>query len=216
MLITAHPHIKPPIIRPLNVGDTAAYRVLRQKILAIGDGRYFSDSYTREAALNEQQWLNWCTETPEHCILGMFDNGHLIGTMMATQLGAPEELTVEWEAIWLDPLYRKQGIAKNAYEQVEQWTLDQGYDRVVLYIRADNARSQEIHRKQGAIYTHTKHNEVWADGSVADTHCFVLRLPSIPSIGANAHYNQLPVFWKTPYTSPSTNKIGEKRACNER
>jgi RimJ/RimL family protein N-acetyltransferase len=166
----------PTTIRPLTTDDAAAYRALRKKILAIGDGRYFSDSYEREERLSESQWRDWCTETPEHCIFGVFHRHHLIGVMMVTRQGAAEDRTVEWEAIWLDPRYRRQGIARRAYEQVERWTLDHGYDRVALYIRADNQRSLDIHRRQGACYIYTKPGEMWADGSIGDTHAFVLDL----------------------------------------
>ena len=168
-----------PTLRPLTAKDVEAYRALRQKVLAIGDGRYFSDSYTREAQLNERQWREWCTETPEHCIFGTFDKDRLIGVMMITQHGAIQDRTVEWEAIWLDPHYRKQGIAKRAYEQIQKWTIEQGYNRVALYIRADNLRSQQIHRNHGAQYLHIKRAEIWADGSVEDTLCFALDLSSV-------------------------------------
>ena len=48
-----------PTLRPLTAKDVEAYRALRQKVLAIGDGRYFSDSYTREAQLNDNPaWRN--------------------------------------------------------------------------------------------------------------------------------------------------------------
>jgi RimJ/RimL family protein N-acetyltransferase len=166
-------------IRPLTASDVNAYRELRQKILVMGDGRYFSDSYKREAQLSESGWLEWCTETSEHCILGTFDSDRLIGTMMITQHGAIEERMVEWEAIWLDSSYRKQGIAKLGYEYMEQWTIDNGYERVALYIRIDNERSQDIHLRQGAQYMSTKPAEIWADRSVADAYAYRLKLPTI-------------------------------------
>lgn len=164
------------LIRPLKPSDVPEYRALRQKILAMGDGRYFSDSYTREAALTEAGWLEWCTEKQEHCILGTFANDELIGIMMITMLGLTKSPIVEWEATWLDPDYRKSGIGKMAYEQVALWTKRNGYQFAVVFIRADNARSREIREKQGFEYMHTKRNEVWADGSVADVHSYMLDL----------------------------------------
>jgi hypothetical protein len=88
------------------------------------------------------------------------------------QYGAPEDKTVEWEVTYLLPRYRGLGLAKPSYEMERDWTNAQGYERAVVFIRADNLRSQEIRKKQGAIYTHTKHNEIWADGSIADANCF--------------------------------------------
>lgn len=165
------------LVRPLTAADAQAYRELRKHILAIGDGRYFSDSYTREAALTEEGWRQWCSETKDHCIIGTFlPDNQLIGIMMITMLGHTGSPIVEWEATWLDPRYRKGGIAKQAYEKVYQWTKQQGYEFAVVFIRSDNERSKEIRLKQGFTYMHTKKNEVWADGSVADTDSYMLDL----------------------------------------
>ena len=39
--------------RPLASADAPTYRALRQHIRVTGDGRFFADSYIREAALTE-------------------------------------------------------------------------------------------------------------------------------------------------------------------
>jgi GNAT superfamily N-acetyltransferase len=164
----------PISLRPLTPGDAATYRGLRQYILAIGDGRFFADSYTREAALTESQWLEWCTERREHCIIGTFDGRAMIGVMMVTQ--HHDDITAEWEAIWLHPRYRRQGIAQRGYRRIEQWTRSHGYERAAVYIRADNLRSQHIHSQNGACYQFTCRNVIWADNSVADARCFLIDL----------------------------------------
>jgi RimJ/RimL family protein N-acetyltransferase len=159
-------------LRLLTAADAPDYRALRQHVLAIGEGRFFADSFAREAALTESQWRDWCTERREHCIVGIFDHANLIGMMMATQYRDPD--TAEWEAIWIHPAYRCQGIARRAYQRLELWTRANGYQRVALHIRADNLRSQRIHTEEGARYQFTKHGEVWADGSIADMLAFEL------------------------------------------
>jgi RimJ/RimL family protein N-acetyltransferase len=96
--------------------------------------------------------------------------------MMITYYEGFGDRTVEWEAIWLEPHYRKQGFARAA--ALLRWTIGHGYNRVVLFIRADNQRSLDIHKKLGAQYISTKRNEIWADGSIADVHTFFLDLQS--------------------------------------
>jgi RimJ/RimL family protein N-acetyltransferase len=163
------------IVRPLTADDSAAYRQVRQKILAIGDGKYFSSSYTRENGFKtEEQWRDWCAETQEHCTIGTFCDGKLIGIMGIVRYGPLENRAVEWEATWLDPEYRRSGVARLAYEKVRQWTKDHGYKYAVVLIRDQNTRSREIRERQGAVYMHTKRNEIWADGSVGDVHSFIL------------------------------------------
>ena len=173
------PYFASLTVRPLTAADSLAYRALRKRILDIGDGKYFSSSYTREAQFTtESQWFEWCTPTQEHCTIGAFVDGQLIGIMGIVMIGVPELRTAEWEATWLDPQYRRCGIAKHLYEKVCQWTKDHGYERAVSLIRADNMRSLEIRKKNGGIYIHTQHNTKWADGSIADILFFVTDLHS--------------------------------------
>ena len=164
------------VIRPLTATDSSTYRALRQKILSSCDALYFSDSYERERQLTESQWLEWCTEKREHCILGTFDGVELIGIVMITQQGGADSSIVEWEAVWLDPCYRGTGIGKSAYEQARQWSQDRGYKFVAGFIRATYTPALDICRGQGFVYAYTIRNEIWADGSVADTHAYLLDL----------------------------------------
>jgi len=165
------------LIRPLTAGDTEAYRALRQRVLQIGDGRYFGDSYMRENQLKTAHaWAEWCTEKLDHCIFGTFIGSTLIGVMMITHYHGFGDRTVEWEAIWLEPQYRRRGLARLAYDYLRRWTQGRGFNRVVLFIRADNVRSLHVHRKLGARYVITKRDEVWADGGIADVHTFLLDL----------------------------------------
>ena len=121
-------------------------------------------------------WRAWCSPTREHGIIGTFADGALVGTMMITQQGPAESPVVEWEGTWLDPLYRRHKVGKAGYEHVLQWSLDHDYDYAVVFIRADNQRSQDIRKGQGFAYAYTIANETWADGSLGDTHAFAMGL----------------------------------------
>jgi GNAT superfamily N-acetyltransferase len=165
------------VIRPLTPDDVPSYRALRQHILDVGDGRSFSDSYIRERQLeNESAWRKWCTDMPDHCIFGTFDGDRLIGIMMVTEYEAFDGRAVEWEAVWLDPTYRRLGIARQAYQKAQRWTEQHGYRYVLGFIRTDNLRAREIFERLGGRYHSTKHDEIWADGSIGDLHTFVLDL----------------------------------------
>ncbi|HAX91168.1 MAG TPA: hypothetical protein DCY07_03035 [Rhodospirillaceae bacterium] len=177
-----------PTVRPLTARDSFAYRTLRKEIIDIGEGKYFNTSYTRENGLTEKQWMDWCTETRDHCIFGTFLGDDLIGVMMVTRFGSPEDLTAEWEATWLNPNYRECGIAKLSYHKVQAWTKKHGYNYAKVFIREDNSRSRLIREKQGFVYIKTIPNEMWADGSIAAEHVFIKDLSrdnsfaQIPSI----------------------------------
>jgi GNAT superfamily N-acetyltransferase len=164
--------------RPLTASDTANYRALRQWILNSADSKYFSDSYEREARLTDDQWLEWCSEKREHCILGTFDKDDLVGIIMVTQQGSPDSPIVEWEAAWLDPRYRGTGLGKTFYEEARQWSRKQGYKFVAGFIRETYTPAVDICKGQGFVYVYTIKDEIWADGSVADTHAYLLDLRS--------------------------------------
>ncbi len=165
------------VIRPLTGADSTAYRRLRQHILEIGEGKYFSSSYTSEQQLTtEAQWRERCTETSLRCTIGTFVDGALVGIMCIQGLGLPGNLTAEWDSTWIDPKYRRTRVARQAYDAVRAWCQDHGYRYAIVDIRADNARSREIREKQGAIYLYTRPDVTWADGSTADTHFFMLSI----------------------------------------
>ncbi|HEY0478149.1 MAG TPA: GNAT family N-acetyltransferase [Kofleriaceae bacterium] len=165
------------VIRPLTAADSEAYRRLRQSILEIGEGKFFSSSYTREQQLTtEAQWREWCTETPVRCTIGSFVDGELVGSTGIVQCGDPASRTVEWNATWMAPKYRRSGIAKRAREAVRAWSRAHGYRYAITDIRADNTLFREIREREGAMYLCTERDVTWADGSKADAHYFLLNL----------------------------------------
>jgi RimJ/RimL family protein N-acetyltransferase len=165
------------IVRPLRARDGRAYRCLRQRILDIGEGKYFSSSYAREKKFSrDADWEEWCTETQDHCTFGTFLGDELIGIMGIVAHGKRSDATVEWEATWLHPRYRRYGIAKVAYKEVFRWTILHDYQRAIVLIREDNERSRSIREKQGAIFSHSLINEVWADGSIANVDVYTFDL----------------------------------------
>jgi len=153
-------------LRPLTANDAPAYFERRNHILEIGEGHFFSDSYEREDKLiTEQQRRDWCAEKHDHCIFGAFTGQNLVGFVMITQFGSPNDKTVEWEAAWVDPRYRGSGLTKALYEEVEQWTVSEGYRFVKSFIREDNKRWLDIRRRTGFVEVGTKYVSHWADNT---------------------------------------------------
>ena len=162
------------VFRPLSAADSDAYRRLRQRILDIGEGKFFNSSYDRERQFtSEAQWHERCAETPVRCTIGTFVDGELVGIMGILPYGDPKHRTAELEATWIDPRYRRSGVARQAYDRVRQWCVDHGYLYAIVEIRADNARSREIREKQGCMYLFTRRNVAWEDGSTGDTRFYL-------------------------------------------
>jgi RimJ/RimL family protein N-acetyltransferase len=163
------------VFRPLIASDSEAYRRLRQRVLELGEGRFFNTSYDKDReSTTDEQWRERFVQTGVRCTIGFFVDRELIGIMGILPFGDPANRTVELESTWIDPRYRRSGVAKQAYEQVRQWCLGHGYRYAIIEIRADNARSREIRERQGAAYLFTRRNVAWADGSTADTVFYLL------------------------------------------
>lgn len=177
MTVHAESDISPDrvVIRPLTAADGAAYRRLRQRVLDSGEGKFFSSSYTREQQFtSEDHWRDWCTETPVRCTIGVFVDGELVGISGILPSGDPQNLITEWQATWLDPKYRKSGVARQAYQKRHEWSYQHGYRYAVGDVHAENLRALEIWKKQAnALYLFTQRNVTWADGSTGDTHYFM-------------------------------------------
>lgn len=162
------------VTRALQSDDSEAYFALRQRIIDLNEHRNFADSYERELQLKTpEERRAWCEETREHCIIGSFVNGELVGAMMITMQWPQLPQVCEWEATWVDPRYRGTGVAKASYEEVWNWTMAQGYKYAAVFIRDDNGRSRHIRQEQGFMRLATIHGERWADGSVANSELFI-------------------------------------------
>ena len=203
-------------LRSLTEDDALAYFERRDYILSIGDGHFFSDSYERERELKtEQQRRDWCTEKHDHCIIGAFTNDKLVGFVMITQYGPPAELTVEWEAAWIHPQYRGTGITKALYEEVERWTVDQGYRFVKSFIREDNKRWLDIRRRLGFIEIGTKYISLWADNTGGNM--VILRrdlyAPRPQPQNALQNLQNTISALEEPYVAPTWREDNSKIAC---
>lgn len=162
------------VIRPLTAADSAAYRRIRQHVLDVGEGKFYSSSYTVERQLTtEEQWREWCTETPGRCTIGFFLESELIGIMGIAAYGDPEDRIAELSTSWLYPKYRRSGLAKQGREIVREWCRERGYRYMVIDIRVDNTRMQGTREKEGAMYLYTRPSVTWADGSTADANYFM-------------------------------------------
>ncbi len=179
--------------RPLHSGDYDAYVAVRQRIKELGDARYHSASYRRDKKLMEEGRLaEWLNPDNDHCVMGTFYNGQLIGIMTVVphmptdkpQKNA-ENRMAEWDSVWIEPSFRKHGVAKMAYAKLKDWTINHGYVSVESFVRADNHRMLKICNDRGSVRTHVAQNEVWADGSVGDAIFFVTHLNSTPKAVSN-------------------------------
>ena len=67
--------------------------------------------------------------------------------------GAPDLCAPYVEDLWVDPDYRRQGVAARLLDAVEQWARAQGFAWLGSDARLDNAQSHDWHRASGFVET---------------------------------------------------------------
>lgn len=139
------------IARELGVGDASAFRALRLHALKT-EGEKLGPRYEDEVRMSKEEWEARVTPTPDMRYFGLFDAQKLVGAMRAAPWdGDQSGQTALWGGAYVLPPYRGQRLAKPLYEAREVWTRTR-YKAAVLFIKADNDRSADIHKKHGAEY----------------------------------------------------------------
>lgn len=155
-------------VRQLISDDFAALRELRIEALTL-EGELFGPLAEDESKLTEQQWRDRCDGTVRgNAIFGLFDKEKLIG--MVTVKPSPDDAsgaTALWCQAYLKPEYRGQKLAGLLYQARKEWSADHGYKEATFFIHENNARSREIHEKNGAQHM-TRKPMIWPGRPTAD------------------------------------------------
>ena len=148
--------------RALSEADAPAYKEMRLKALNTEGGIYTANK-EEETARTMTEWKDVCKETTHRTIFAAFAGNQLIA---ATSVAEENSSTAKWTSTYIEPQFRRAGIAENLFRMCEHWSAIRGHDEVIFTIRADNARSRQIQESNGAVFTHEAPAR-FADGSVA-------------------------------------------------
>jgi len=167
------------LTRPLNADDVEAYKKLRLHALDT-ELKKPSETFEQEQKFSDQQWIERCTETPDRCLFGLFDNDRLVGMLLSKKWeGDKSGHTAYWGHAYIHPNYRGHGEGKPLYELREKWSTEHGFNRAVFSFLDQNRRSMEIHIKRGAKYMYTEHIKCH-DGLTEPWHWFEVDFPPRP------------------------------------
>ena len=77
------------------------------------------------------------------------DSGARVGEtwFSAQPIGGKVQFWVNW--IWVEPTYRRRGIATLTFRLLEEEAIRAGADRVGLYVHAENEGAQSLYRRLG-------------------------------------------------------------------
>lgn len=90
---------------------------------------------------------------PYVCFLAFDDGGEPIGMIDARVRnyaeGAPNLTAAYVEDLWVEPMYRRSGVATALLAAVEEWATGEGFDWLGSDTQDDNQVSQAWHSKAG-------------------------------------------------------------------
>jgi hypothetical protein len=139
------------VVRQIVIGDAIDFIKIRLQALRT-EGHLFLSTYEQESAFSSSQWDELIQPKEDRCYFGLFKNKNLIGI---SKVSAWDEcssgLTALWGSSYITPAFRRNG--KLLFQAREEWTCNHPYyNSVVMFIVKGNIKSQEIQKRNGAIF----------------------------------------------------------------
>ena len=140
--------------RRVDGSDASSFRELRLRALQ-SDPQAFGSTYEREAQMPHSRWQTWVDRSSagDAALIALAEaNGVVIGMAGGYQPdGKPHERVV-W-GMWVDPEWRGAGVGYGLVGAVEDWAIQAGALRLVLWVVETNHGAVDLYRKAGFIAT---------------------------------------------------------------
>lgn len=158
---------EPIELRALQSADASAFRAIRLEALK-HEGRYFAASYEEEAARPLDAWRALCAETTRRAVLGIFDQGQLVGISAVEPWSEdPSGRTALCGSSYITPTHRGRDLAPALYAVLLQWAAATGsYRRAVVFHREGNWPPKKLTERFGGRHAETRAMQ-WGDGQTA-------------------------------------------------
>jgi GNAT superfamily N-acetyltransferase len=119
----------------LRAGEAARFRELRLRALADAPSA-FAASLEAQGRLPLDAWAGWAragAEGVSTVIIVAVDDERWVG-MIVGRLLADAHQTAWFEALWVDPLIRRQRLGERLIEAVAEWARERGATRLDLSV----------------------------------------------------------------------------------
>ena len=137
----------------LLVGDEQALREIRLRSLR-GEPSAYGSSYELENAFVEADWRRRVAEIDSASFVCEHDDSGAIG--MVGGVLDQSHASVAWlVAMWVDPEYRRKGVAGLLINEVIAWSAMQNCTTIRLFVTDGNVRADRTYEKHGFRRTGT-------------------------------------------------------------
>ena len=133
--------------RRLLVGDEQTLREIRLRSLR-GEPSAYGSSYERESAFVEADWRQRVAGIDSASFVCEQDDSGAIG--MVSGVLDESQASVAWlVAMWVDPEFRRKGVAGQLINEVIAWSAIQNCTTIRLFVTDGNVRADRTYEKHG-------------------------------------------------------------------
>ena len=136
-------------IRPVRADEWPRWRETRLRMLR-DDADFFSTRYEDMVREPDERWMTWIAEAAEGEEKALFvaeEDGRWLGVVGA--FARVDHREVQLISMWVDPLARGRGVARDLIRAVAGWTKARGSARVVLFVQEANEPAQHLYARAG-------------------------------------------------------------------
>ena len=134
-------------VRQAHGADWEELRKLRLRALA--DAPYaFSSTLEEVEAFPEEVWRRWAEGGPASADFIAREGGASIGmAAIFAEFSVPGRMQLV--AMWVDPHYRRQGVARALIDHAVRWARDRQAHEVILWVADQNSAARRLYERIG-------------------------------------------------------------------
>jgi len=129
--------------------DWQAYRAIRLAMLQESPAA-FGSTHAEAASFDEQLWKQRLTE---NAVLLASVGEVPAGSAMCSEYGATDPGDCSLFGMWVDPGFRRTGVAQALVHAVVAQARAAGKRRVILHVVADNTAARALYEREGFVAT---------------------------------------------------------------
>ncbi len=108
----------------------------------------FGATYEREAELPDEGWREVVRRRTRFVAEV---EGEIAGTVSGGPAGWPGASAMT--AMWVDPRFRRQGVADRLVKELIEWARRSGYEQMLLCVRDGNVAAERLYERNGFART---------------------------------------------------------------
>ena len=129
--------------------DWQAYRAIRLAMLQESPSAFCS-THDDAVIYDEQLWKQRLTD---NVVLVAQVDGTTAGSVMFSDRGAADPGDCSLNGMWVDPAFRRTGVAQALVHAVVAQARAAGKRRVILHVVADNTAARALYEREGFVAT---------------------------------------------------------------